>query len=542
MLGRNEHDRLRVAQAILHNPASWLREIRNGCFTVVVHDHRAKKTYILSDRLGFMPLYLLRLSEGCWFASDLQSLRQMSPRALTLDPVGLAELYWFGYQIGNRTPYKEVSLLPPGSVLAMSWIDGSAQQEYWPVEAPAKPAPPSKEIPSALVQLVGRACHSLYDPSLTYGIKLSGGMDSRMIAGCWSDGPLHAYTWGDSGSAEIRVAALLAKQLGFPHTTIPLPDGFFRQIHPPMFERYGVMDWINDLGNPYMLRDGCVVILDGLLSDVLFAGTLLKRRETAFDNVCYTLGIKQRERRTDASRDAVAELLFRSLRVSDDIFCVVTRDAKKAIERVHDEVLHDLHQEVQMCSRKGSSLDGTMANVKLRNRIRRNIALMGITCRPMIQNLYPFCDNELHEYSRSIPPVDMINKRLYIRVYSEQLKHIRNVPPIMSLLPFTVPQQWHYYGRVVRHLRELASEKLLRYSGGRVKARTMDAFQWEKWLALIPEFRTNLREFIADSRALDLQAFDQSMAQAARFTLRVPGTRVMNTASFCAWHKPRYAS
>jgi len=544
LLGRSDEDRQKLGSAILEDPARWAREVKNGCFNLIVHDHKQKRSLFLSDRFNFVPLYLLRRKEGWWFASDLEALRRLVPGDLQLDKTGLAELYWFGYQIGNRTAYKDVEMISAGTIISLSWCDGSVNEESWcrPSEdIGADDYVKLEDAPVQFVELVTNACNRLYDSTLNYGITLSGGMDSRMIAACWQHGPMRSYTWGDKGSAEMRIAALLAESLGFHHTEIPVCGDFFGAIHPELFMKYGVMDFVNGLGIPFMLNDDCNVIFNGHMSDVLFAGNHLKRCDTVADNIRYALGMRFSHRPAPASNDAIADAFFRSVRLEDDYLPIIPINVKQELVACRESILHDVVKEIQRVRNEDDSLDTILETLKINNRTRRYIVLMDMLYRPLIQPCSPFVDNDLVDYSRRIRSANKANKKLYIKVYTEQLSHLRSVPPIMSLLPYSVPQKLHYYGRIVRHLREVLAEKVIRASRGRIQPRTMDAFQWPKWLASNAEFREGITEYLEDSTTVDKDALSEFMQSASRYRAWPVGTRLMSTVSYCAWHKPAYS-
>jgi len=544
MLGCSREDMHKMSAAFLRNPRSWLREVRNGCFNIVVHDFRNRRTLLASDRFGFLPLYIFSGKDGWWFASDLESLRAIAPCPLERDKTGLAELYWFGYQIGDRTAYKNVRMMPAGTMISLSWLDGSIKEELWyeKTEPCGEHESVSLEEASArYVELVTEACDRLYHPDLRYGITLSGGMDSRMIAACWRKKPMHSYTWGDRGSMEMAIAAKLAARLGFHHTEIPVQGDFFRSIHPQMFRMYGLVEFVSGIGTPYMRRNGTQIVLDGIMGDVLFSAIFMKRRKTLTDNLRYGLGMPYIPRKAPESNDAVAHSIFSNICVADAGISLVSGDVKCEIDRAHDSILDDLSKEVRKFRNQGDSLERIIENVKVNNRTRRYITLISASSRPAIQTCFPFVDADVAEYGRQLSPANKGNARLYIKTYSNQLDHVRGVPAGMSLLPFWVPYCAHYYGRIYRHLREFCAERILRLSRGHLAPRAMDAFQWPKWLASNTAFRDGIKEYLADSSAVDAQALSTFLQSGAKYRTWITGTRLMLTLSYCAWHKPEYA-
>lgn len=543
MLGRCPNDMHKMGTALLKDPIRWLREVHNGCFNVVVHDYRRKRTLFASDRFGFLPLYILRGEGRWWFASDLESLRDIVPYQPELDKTGLAELYWFGYQIGDRTAYKEVRVMPAGTVISLSWLDGSVTEETW-----AKLTEPYRDhdcvniedAPSQYVELVTAACNRLYNPSLRYGITLSGGMDSRMIAACWRDKPACTYTWGDEGSAETRIAAKVAKRLGFQHTEIPVQGDFFRTVYPPMFKKYGLMEFVSGIGVTSMLNNGTQVVLDGIMNDRLFAISR-KCEETWREKLRWTLGLEYRSTPISVSNDAIAETIYHQIRKGDEYISFIPACFKHEIDGQRDFILQDITREVEKFRREEDSLEAVIEKVNINNRARRYVSLTCALSRPRIQTCFPFLDNAVVDYSDRIRYVDKANQRFLIKVYSDVFPHMRSIPPLMSLLPFYVPDYVHCYGRMWRYLREVVGERVFRLSHGYVQPRAMDAFQWPRWLASNADFREGITEYLADSPAVDSRRLSKFMKSVSSYRTWVTNTRLMLTPSYCAWYKPEYA-
>jgi len=519
----------------------WLASVKNGCFNIVVHDHAERRTLFLSDRFGFLPLYLLRRPDGLWFASDLESLRRVSPVRLETNPVGLAELYWFGYQIGNRTVYRDVQLLPRGCALSVRWDDGIESVEYLPAPYSDPPGPPPDRatIPHDLVELMTRACARLYNPAFKYGNKLSGGMDSRLIGACWPHGPLYCYTYGQPGSMEVRVAAALADRLGYSHRLVPVEGEFFPDSYLEMFQHYGIMEFVHELLTPYLAQDGVSMLFDGIIGDITIGGVFYRQDVSMGDRFYSALGLRhQALKPLSMGRDETAEFLFKTICVGDEDFPTLQPSAKEALAACKDSILHDIATEVASLQKdKGESVGLVTSKFKLANRTRRYVSLGGTTNRIEVQTLYPFLDADLFAYARTIPEKDRPFRRVYFRVYSEALPQIRSIPSVMTLIPFVLPRQLHLPGRVVRSLLEKGMRRLMKATKGKIRFNGMDAIQWNLWLALNPKFRSGITDFLRGNPVVDPDALQRVLSSVANFKHSVVGTRLMLSLSYCAWHQ-----
>jgi len=540
--GQSTDDQMAVSNAFLKHSASWLRSIQNGCFNLAVHDHRERRTLICSDQYGLLALYILRLPGGIWFASDLVTLRAISPVNLEIDPIGLAELYWFGYQLGDRTAYRDVGMVPAGSICSFSWEGGRENQSSW-VESVRKPGSgrriQTRDIPFQLRDLVECACNRLHMPSVNYGIKLSGGLDSRLIAGCWRHRPLYSYTWGDRLSAEVRIANRLADRLEFEHRDIPVEGGFFPHYYSRMFEQYGIMEFLHELATPLMLEDQARLVLDGLLGDVFIGGGYFDdaRKKSFPDLFRSAFGLRRSERKPRCSNDEMAHLLAMMIRVTDTDFPILEKGVKQQLERMEDDIHHDISLIVARLRTEGDTFEFFVAKFLLLCRTRRYTALQGNTNRPEIQTLYPFIDTDLTRFLTSIPVEQFQYRDLYLRLYTEALPGIRDIPVLRSNLPFYFPRRVHSIGRVVRGSLQRAGKKIFSATGGKRNIFLMDGVQWERWLSENDQFREGIRNQLSESSLVDNRELDRSLSAVEQYRHSVVGTRLMLTVSFCRWYR-----
>ena len=536
MTGNREADGTRLTEALGSSVEGWLHGVNNGAFNLVIHDAAARRTMLVSDALGLVPLYIHRQPGQICFASDLSALRAMSEHEPQLDRVGLSELYLFGYQIGNRTAYESVSLLPSGSILTISWDDGTESCRSWVTEEKGEDPPLSvqNDLPRMAVDVVTAACDRLHDDGLNYAIKLSGGLDSRLIGACWNHEVTRSYTWGDPDCVESRIGRQLALALGFPHRALPVEGDFFTPVYPAMHERVGLMESFHEQATPRILADGCNTVLDGLGGDVLLGG-LFHKRTSRTGVLAAMVGHQLAPRPLPAGDDETAQVVFDSIRVSDGSFPILKSRAMEDLTGSRDEIMNDLVDEIRRYRTAGDTLDAVVTKVKFANRTRRYIALMSAASRPLLQTCSPFLDKDVMAFCARLPAEATSNKKLYLQIFSKLFPKIRSVPPIMSCVPFTMPLSVHYVGRVARRARELMGYRAARWTRGRWMPATMEATQWERWLCGNDAFRDGVASFLRESSVVDQVALDRVMRDVSSFQHSVGGTRLMLTASYCAW-------
>lgn len=515
----------------------WVQSIRNGRFNIVRHDVLEQSTTIWSDRGGFLPLYVGMVGGQLLCASNYQAAEVLSPEPLILDDLALAGLYRFGYPIGLRGLYQGLSLPPPGCRTVISWQHPDPQVT---VLVPRHSRRQNKALTlgqcaEEVHRLMDQACQRLTVKSAPYAIKLSGGMDSRLIASALAIPDVRSYTWGDRGSTEMEYARRLAASCGFSHHEL-LIDGSFHEPYPQMHEHHGLMEFFHELAAVQMRADQRRYNFDGMLGDIFFGGLGLNRINRG-DQVRAALGIAPGELPVPGNLDEVVDKIYRDISVPCTHFDVLDGSLSERFDHLQDDLRHAIYHELVQSS-DHETLDGAVLQFKLYNRSRRYIALQNATTRDQCETLFPFLDADLWEFAEEIPFSVLANKRLYIALYSRFYPRHRSVPAIMSGLPFsTRPEHAHYAGRIARALKERAGEQLARRGLERARPRTHEATQWNRWFNSNAVFREWIGSILRDSPWIDDHKFEQLMQTASSGRARIHGTKMMLTLSTIAWER-----
>ncbi len=207
----------------------------NGWFSGLLLDLKECKVILFNDRYGLGRIYYHENPKGFFFSSEAKSLLNVIPSLRQLDEPGLAEWFSCGCPLQNRTLFKGISLLPPGS----SWIfstEGRVDKrayfkpqswENLPVLAPA-------EYEARLQETFPRILRRYLGEDEAVGMSLTGGLDGRMIM-AWSPrarGTLPCYTFNGPirDCADVKIARRIARACGQPHHTISVGDDFLVQF------------------------------------------------------------------------------------------------------------------------------------------------------------------------------------------------------------------------------------------------------------------------------------------------------------------------
>jgi asparagine synthase (glutamine-hydrolysing) len=208
----------------------------NGMFAFALWDARARRLFLVRDRLGVKPLYYRIDRERMVFGSTLQALLAFGDLAFTLSRSATERYLDLGYVAGDASIFEQVQRLGAGQLLAVDADGGCTRSTWWSLHAPAGRVASSKastdggDGASEDGQL--DRLESLLDDSVALrlisdvpvGAFLSGGIDSSLIVALMrrhSDA-VRTYTIGfeDPRYDESAHAAAVASHLGVQNTRL----------------------------------------------------------------------------------------------------------------------------------------------------------------------------------------------------------------------------------------------------------------------------------------------------------------------------------
>lgn len=212
----------------------------NGWCNGVLLDLRQSRAILFNDRYGIRRLYLHEYRNGLAFSSEAKSLLKVFPECRELDPDAVGELLCFDCVLENRTSFKNIRLLPPGSV----WIcrRGRVESKHSfdvSVLENQTPLPPERFF-GELEDTFKRILPHYFFGGKT-GLSLTGGLDTRSILACGSlaPGEIPCYTFGGSyrDILDVRLAPRVAAACGQTHEVLRLDDDTLISQYPRLVER-----------------------------------------------------------------------------------------------------------------------------------------------------------------------------------------------------------------------------------------------------------------------------------------------------------------
>jgi asparagine synthase (glutamine-hydrolysing) len=196
-----------------------------GAFAVAVWDPRVPCVVLARDRAGEKPLFYTVRGDEVAFASELAGLATDLNLNLEIDTEAIAGYLRRGCFVAPQTPFRGVFRVRPGEILTVTCGSVSSRR-FWSLNFAAEPdAQPSEEAFDAVFRT---AVTRQTDVAVPYGVFLSGGLDSSLVAAVARSvnpqRPLTAYTirFAEPSYDEGAVASFAAATLGIPMATVTL--------------------------------------------------------------------------------------------------------------------------------------------------------------------------------------------------------------------------------------------------------------------------------------------------------------------------------
>jgi asparagine synthase (glutamine-hydrolysing) len=442
-----------VSYLILEKGPQSLREL-NGIFSFALWQPAEANLWLGVDRFGMRPLYYSRQNNLVKFASEVKALL-FTGSDTSLDLCSLEEMFVFGFLLGNRTMFSNISRVPPATVLHFN-SDGIKNHRYWwfdEVRIDSK-----QTVADYLVEndrLLHKAVENTSDHLNDVTCLVSSGYDSRRIilelAECGKN--IHSFTVAyskihDKYEIESEISRKIGAELGTNHTVAEHaapgdePDNILNMLT--------LLDFESDEHQFIMpllrhIPENGHANFDGLGGDILINGLFLRKEiiEVTHDNSKLTQKILGHNPnlwksyvRMDSNQPSLEERIL--------------------------EILDDLPDS-----------PNKLTLFFFLTRTRREIGLFPYGLLNLkIESFLPYLDNTLFDQSLSLPPelkcgTDLQEKILRLRYGAFMDKvpnsHIRNIStnPASNNLVYCRPLG-DYWTRVLRKVYSASSREIFR--------------------------------------------------------------------------------
>ena len=260
----------KVIKMVLQNPERALPHL-DGSFLIACIDFKENKLILATDKLATQPCFYSCLNDRVIFSSKIKStLPQLDTGTIDLRAIG--DLIAFEFMLGKRTLVKEVKSLPSASFL--EWECGKVRiKRYWDFNYSFKRR--DRGYPARLLSYYKKSVDIALRNLDQYriGIFLSGGLDSRLLAGVIAKqtNKVKTITFDGNpfGGINLRLGREVAECLGLENFQLQFDPAALKpeKIEKAVIMTEGMIPWTHVpfpvMNNPQILEDIDVIIGNG---------------------------------------------------------------------------------------------------------------------------------------------------------------------------------------------------------------------------------------------------------------------------------------
>ena len=157
----------------------------NGMFAIAIDDSRQDAMYLVRDRVGVKPLFLLDDGERMLFASEIKSIlpiAQLNRAQVAIDLVAIHHYLTFNYIPAPWTIYENIKHVMPGTWMKFT-RSGVQTQRWWSLADQQERNFSFDDWSAQFMSILGDATRIRLRADVPFGAFLSGGVDSSTIVG-----------------------------------------------------------------------------------------------------------------------------------------------------------------------------------------------------------------------------------------------------------------------------------------------------------------------------------------------------------------------
>ena len=200
----------------------------DGFYAAVAYDPHGR-LYVGADLLGLFPIYYYTYRDVAIIGSSPELFRYHPLFKATFNPAGLVGILLTNGIINGQTLWQDVKRLGAGNLLI--WQPDTLPKEVKQYQIGSNSSSEAYAKLSfdqhldILEQVIEKACDRQSPKDTQYSLLLSGGLDSRMLAGFIHRKGIHpvAITLGTSTDLDMQCAISVARTLQLKHHSVSIP-------------------------------------------------------------------------------------------------------------------------------------------------------------------------------------------------------------------------------------------------------------------------------------------------------------------------------
>ena len=392
----------------------------NGMFAIAIYDLDKKKLFLARDRIGIKPLYIYKNNDIFAFASEIKSFLNHRDIKIELDVLGMQECFVFGSNY-KRTLIKDVVPVQPGEILELGEDNVVKYDRFFELDHYIRPNKTNETLESIKkkTEIVLKKCvqrQMISDVKL--GCQLSGGIDSSLIsyiASTLGDNHLNdsvavVFDQQHQEYSEEKYIDFVSEQLNLDLHKCTLDEEYYlKNLQRSIWHLDTIPAYYNELGILLLseeARKHVTVLLSGEGADELLAG---------YTRIAYSSLVKKVSHVHMILPSKVKRKIWKGRQCGVDNY-IVFKEAvpldicQRVIEGYNDETVSsdriDIIEKMQ-----GDYFDKQIKyemSVRLQGLLNRQDKT---TMANSIENRVPFLDNEMVDWSFTIPKKYLIHNR-----------------------------------------------------------------------------------------------------------------------------------
>lgn len=370
----------------------------NGSFVIAIIDEVKDTVVITSDRTASKPFFYFIDSPTIYFAPEIKALLLIPSLTKTLNQAAIANFLACGSFINGEMLIEGIKVLDNASVMEIT-STGISLHKYWQLAYAEEPEDKGVEYYQDILSgLLRKAIHRYIRTKHEYGILLSGGYDSRGLLGYYIDEKgnqdVNTISWGakeDTPQSDCAIAKKVANELGIKHRFYELKA---HEIIHNLYDFIFLSDGLTDAFTNYpeslkifqKIRDeeGIQIIIRG---DEVFGGYI--------------------------SWDDVSLFHIMNIRSLSDM---------PRYKKILKEPYFNSFSELNSRTLKAISAKYQATNIQNRvdffyldQRIKYYHGYLNYFKSMGVELRNPFLDNDIMDFTSTIPPKYRLHKNLYIK-------------------------------------------------------------------------------------------------------------------------------
>ncbi len=207
----------------------------NGRFHGLLTDRARGTSILFNDRYGMNRIYYHHSKEAFYFSAEAKAILAVRPELRRADHRGVGEFVSCGCVLENRTLFKEVYVLPGGSVWLFRNGDVEQKNTYFQPEDWENQSPLDLETYyQQLREVLSRKLPRYFNGNQLVGMSLTGGLDTRIVMASHKADPgtLPCYSFGGMfrECEDVKLARRLAQACGQTYEVIPVGNEFLSKF------------------------------------------------------------------------------------------------------------------------------------------------------------------------------------------------------------------------------------------------------------------------------------------------------------------------